>query len=108
MLQVRVCANERALALRHLLAVDGEEAVDVDLRRQVVAASDLRFTGTTTAKHPAFLKELGTGGAVNGSIDSAAAKQSRVGRVHDRVNGELRDVASQQHDLRVSHFGACG
>ena len=29
--------DERALALRHLLAVDGEEAVDVDFRRQVVA-----------------------------------------------------------------------
>ena len=34
MLEVRRRADEGALRLRHLLPVDGEEAVDVDLRRQ--------------------------------------------------------------------------
>ena len=37
MLEVGARANERALALRHLFAIDGEEAVDVDFRRQTVA-----------------------------------------------------------------------
>src|SRR5436190_4390211 len=37
MLEIRACANERALALRHLFAVDSEKAVDVNLGRQTAA-----------------------------------------------------------------------
>src|SRR4051812_234035 len=37
MLEVSARTNERALALRHLLAVDGEKSVDVNLSRQAVA-----------------------------------------------------------------------
>jgi len=37
MLQVGARSDERALALRHLFAVDGEEAVDVNFGGQVVA-----------------------------------------------------------------------
>ena len=44
MLQERRAHDERAFGLRHFLAADGEEPVDVDLRRQI-AAGRLQHAG---------------------------------------------------------------
>src|SRR5262245_10470009 len=37
MVEIRPCRHERALALGHLLAINGQEAVDMNLCRQAVA-----------------------------------------------------------------------
>jgi hypothetical protein len=41
---------------------------------------------------------------MNGAIDSAAAKQRRIGRVHDCIHIELGDVATNDVDLHIHIF----
>lgn len=71
---------------------------------QPVAARDLRFARAAAVERFAFGQKLGTGGAVNGAIDSAAAEQARVRRVHDGVNGEGGDVATNQLHPGAGHL----
>jgi hypothetical protein len=44
-------------------------------RGQPIAASNFRFTGTTTAEGATFSEQLGPGGAMNCAIDSSTAKK---------------------------------
>ena len=83
-------------------APDRADGVDHELRRQPEAGRDLRVAGVASAEEAAGGDELGTGGAVDGAVDASAAEERGVGGVDDRVDGELRDVAL--HDLELRHF----
>jgi hypothetical protein len=62
-------------------------------RFQAIAAGDLRLSGRAAAERAAFGQQIGTGGAVNGAVDTAAAEQRFIGGVDDGVDVELGDVA---------------
>jgi hypothetical protein len=70
-------------------------------RRQLVAASDARFTGGATADPATLFQELRPCGAVNGAIDAAAAHERRVRGVDDGIQRLRRDVAL--HRLERAH-----
>src|SRR4029077_1090089 len=57
---------------------DRSDSVNDKLRRQTVTASNLRFTGFTTAERPAFDQQFGAGCAVNRAIHSASAEECSV------------------------------
>jgi hypothetical protein len=60
---------------------------------------------------PALGQDLRAALAVDRAVDAAAAEQRRVGRVHDRVDAFLGDVAGDQfdvHRLIVPQPGAGG
>src|ERR1700680_3404738 len=80
------------------------DGVDDKTRVQIVCASDFRFTRRATAECATFGEKLRSSGAMNGAIDSAAAKQHRIGRVHDCIHIELGDVATNDVDLHIHIF----
>jgi hypothetical protein len=41
---------------------------------------------------------------MNGAIDSAAAKQRHIGRVHNCIDGECGDIAANDVDLHIHIF----
>src|SRR5437660_3940910 len=77
------------------------DGVDDKTRGQIVSASDFRFTRLATAECPALREKLRSSGAMNGAIDSAAAKQRRIGRVHNCIDGECGNIAANDVDLDI-------
>jgi len=41
---------------------------------------------------------------MNGTITSAAAKQRRIGRVHNCIDGQFSDIATDDVDLHIHIF----
>src|SRR5882762_1103193 len=80
------------------------DGVDDKTRGQIVSASDFRFTRLATAECPALREKLRSSGAMNGAIDSAAAKQRRIGRVHNCIDIECGDIAADDVDLHIHIF----
>ena len=70
--------------------------VDDEARRQIVAAGEPRLARRAAAEPVAFGKQSRPGGAMDGTVDAAAAEQRAVGGVDDGVNGKLGDVAHRQ------------
>jgi hypothetical protein len=68
--------------------------VDDEPGRQMISACQLRFTLFTAAQRSAFREQFRASGAMNCTVDSAAAKKCRVGCVHDRINIKSRDIAA--------------
>ena len=66
---------------------------------KVIAASNLRLAGFTTAERAAFRKQFGAGGAVNRAIDTATAEERRVCRVHNRIDVQRGDVAAEDFNF---------
>ena len=64
----------------------------------MIAAANLRLAGLATAQRAAFGEQLGACRAVNRAIDSAAAEERRVCRVHNRINVQFSDVALDDLD----------
>jgi hypothetical protein len=74
---------------------------------QAVAARDFRVAGRATAQRAALREQLRPGRAMDRAIDSTTAEQRGVGRIHNRVDLELRDVSAREVDAlanaRVDH-----
>ena len=70
-----------------------------------IAAGDLGGTGVAAAQGLAFGQELGSGGAMNGAVDAAAAEQRGVGGIDDGVDVERRDVGDADLEPRRSDIG---
>ena len=89
----------------HFIAVaavpDGADRVDDIFRRQAITARDFGFSCFAAAKLLAFLQKLRPGGAVDGAVHTAPAKQSFVCRVDNGVNLQRCDIRAndgQWHD----------
>ena len=83
---------------------EGADGVDNKTRGQIVSASDFRFTRLATAECATFGKKLWSSGAMNRAIDSAAAKQRSIGRVHNCNHIKLGDVATHDFDRATKQF----
>jgi hypothetical protein len=70
-------------------------------RGQIVSGSDFRFARLATAECATFGQKPRSSGAMNGAIDSAAAKQRRIGRVHNCTDSECGDIAADDIDLHI-------
>jgi hypothetical protein len=68
-------------------------------RRQMIAATNSRFARSTTAESLAFSEQLGPGGAMNCTVDPAAAEKCGVRSVNDGIHVELCDIAAERFDL---------
>src|SRR5262249_11728909 len=68
------------------------DRVDHALRREAVAACDLRVSGGAAAERAAFAQQLGPRCAVNRTVDPAASEKRVVRCVDDRVDLERRDI----------------
>src|SRR5215218_436824 len=79
-------------------APDGPNGVDDVPRRQTAGVRRLRLAGVATAEQATFLQDGRPAGAVNCSVDAAAAEERAVRRVDDRVDALLRDVAFDELD----------
>jgi hypothetical protein len=74
------------------------DGVDDVPRRQPSRGRGLRPPGLAAAEPPALLEDRRPAGAVDRSVDAAAAEQRAVRGVHDRVRRDLRDVADHRRD----------
>ena len=74
------------------------------LGRQFVAACDLGLARLASIQRPAFLRQFGAGRPVNRSVHPAPAEQGRVGRVDNRIDGQLDDVGAGEFDLVHDRF----
>jgi len=72
--------------------------VNDEASRQTITARHLCFAWATTAERAAFGEQFASCGTVNRAIDAATAEERRVGRVHNRINIELRDIAAEDFD----------
>ena len=93
--------EQRTLALV-AAAPYGTDGMDDVARRQAITGREPRFAGWTTAERSASRQQIGSGSAVNGAIDAAAAQQRAVGGVDDRVDVQGRDVGARDGQL-VGH-----
>src|SRR5690349_12538971 len=71
--------------------------------RQIVSGGDFGITGFAAAEGAAFGEQLRSGSAMDCAVHASAAKKRAVGRVHDGVYIEFRDVAL--HDFNASCHG---
>src|SRR5205823_624533 len=66
-------------------APHGADGMDHITRRQAVAAGDLGIARRAALECAALAEEIGTRFAVNGAIDTAAAKQRCICGIDDRI-----------------------
>jgi hypothetical protein len=69
-------------------------------RRQPITAGDFGVAGFAAAERAAFGEELRSRGAMDCTIDAAAAEQRRIRRIRDRVNAKRRDVGDDDFQPR--------
>lgn len=71
---------------------------------QPVAFGEFGVAGFTAVQRPAFGQQFGSGGPVDGPVDAPAPQQTRVGRVHDGVDGLLGNVALNDLNQRFTNL----
>src|SRR5437867_948953 len=98
-ISVAICQGLRLAVLP--AAPDRSDGVNDESSGQTIATSDFRFAGFTAAKRAAFREQFMSSGAMNRAIDSAAAEQRRVRRVHNGIHRALRDIAAHDIDLAI-------
>ena len=76
------------------------DGVDDPASRQPVAAGRLGITGVTSAQRAALLEQVGTGGSMDGAVDTPAPQEARPGGVDDGVDLQRRDVGAHCLDRR--------
>lgn len=77
---------------------DRADRMDDVARFQAITGGEFRLTRGAAAEAPAFRQQFRPGGVVDGTVDTAAAKQGRIRRVDDRVDIERRDVSLDNLD----------
>ena len=73
-------------------------------RLKTIASGDLGVADLTAMEHAALHDQLGPGGAVDGAIDAATAKQRDIRGVDDRVNAQGRDVGDDDFQPRRTNL----
>ena len=101
-----VAGREQRVLVRSAAVPHRADRMDDVLRRQPVAARHFRRTGLAAAERAAFGEQVRPGSAMDRAVDTAAAEQRPVRRVHDRVDGKRRDVRDE--DLAGGRAGGEG
>jgi hypothetical protein len=91
--RILVAARQQFFLARLSAVPDRADRVDNMAGGEPVAAGDLCIPRRTTAQGSAFLQKVTPGGGVDRAVHSPAAQERAVCRIHDGVNGQLRDVA---------------
>lgn len=82
---------------------DGSNGMDDVSGWQITPASDHRLTGLTTSLvspyRSTFLQNGRSSSSVDGSIHSTTPQQARIGRIHDRVDLLVDDVALYEFEF---------
>ncbi|MDB5627591.1 MAG: hypothetical protein JWR73_3393 [Tardiphaga sp.] len=84
-------------------APDRADSVDHIAGGKPVTRRDLGLAGGAAMQRAAGSKQLRTGGAVDRTIDPAAAQQGLIGSIDDGVYGQRRDVGDD--DLKSRRAG---
>ena len=71
---------------------DRPNRMDDVFRRQFEAGRYFRLSGGTAVESSAGVEQCGSGCAMNGAIDAAAAKQRLIGGVDDGIDIERRYI----------------
>src|SRR6266851_3864280 len=74
-------------------------------RGQLIAAGDLGLAGRAALKRSALGEEIGSGRAMDGAVDTAAAQQRSIGGVDDGVDGKPGDVADDDFETGAVRLG---
>ena len=75
--------------------IHGADGMDDEPGGEVVAARDARLAGRATTQAPALLQKPRTGCTVDGAVDTSAAEQRCVGRIHNGIDLQSGDVSFQ-------------
>ena len=97
-----IAGGEQFLLALVAAAPDRPDRVNDVPGLEPVAAGDLGGTGVAAAQRLALGQELGSGGAMDGAVDAAAAEQRPVGGIDDGVDVERRDVGDADLEPRRS------
>src|SRR4051794_10594815 len=96
--RARVTGSEQLCLAGSAAVPDWADGVDDVTCRQVSGPCRLRVARLAAPEPAAFLQDGGAAGAMDRSVDPAAAEQARVRGVDDRVDVLLRDVAGDELD----------
>ena len=101
-----VAGGEQIFFAAAAAAPDRADGVDDMPGRQPVAARDLGGAGRAAAEGLARRKQFRPGGAMDGTVYTAATQQRRVGGVDDGIDGERGDVGDNNFQPRSADIGA--
>ena len=90
--RVVACGKQFGLMVAASLP-DRAYGVDDFPARQAVGVGHLAFARAATVQCAAFRQQFRPGGAVYGTVHAPAAQQRAVGRIHDGICLQFRDVA---------------
>ena len=76
--------------------------MDHPASREPAAGSRFRVTRRATAEQAALGQDLGASRAMDGAVHSTAAQERGVGRVHDRMDALLGEVAEDEAERHES------
>jgi hypothetical protein len=89
---VSVAVGQKTVFIVVSAVPDGTYGMDNVFRRKIVPLCDLRPARWTSVQRAAFLKKTRSGCTVDCTIDSPAAEQRSIRRIHNRIYGLYRDV----------------
>ena len=69
-----------------------------------MSTGDFGISSSTPVQLGALVVQSRPGSPVNGSVYSSASEQAAVGRVHNSVDAQLRDVSNVNRHLAVQLF----
>jgi hypothetical protein len=82
------------------------DSVDHMLRRKPIGARDLYLTGLAPAEFFTFRAQLGAGRAMDGAVNTTAAKQCAVRRVDDCIERKRRNVGHADFEPGGTDFSS--
>src|SRR5439155_14444934 len=86
---IAIAARQQLVLVMFAAVPNRTHRVDHPFGGQLVTFGDFGFAGRTAVEFAAFLQQLRSRGAVNSAVNSSAAQQRLVGRIHDGIHLEL-------------------
>src|ERR1700730_11289976 len=96
--RMAIAAGEQFVLARRSAVPHGADGMDHVARGQTVTVRDLGVASGAALKRPALGEEIGSGGAMDGAVDTAAAQERSIRGVDnggDREPGNVADTKPQ-------------